>query len=141
MPQAQLLTQEDLMIAARTVWGEARGEPYDGKLAVACVMVNRWRRVDGQFARDDTLASACLRHLQFSAWNAGDPNFAALQRVQVDDQVFRECLRAVLVAVDAVADPTVGAVHYHAKGVLPDWARGHRPSATIGGHLFYNDVA
>lgn len=37
------LDMYDLEVAARTVWGEARGEPPEGRLAVARVIVNRWR--------------------------------------------------------------------------------------------------
>jgi len=37
-------------------------------------------------------------------------------------------------------DPTGGATHYHARGLMPAWARGQDPSAEIGNHLFYNDV-
>ncbi len=37
------ITPDDLITAARTVYGEARGESWEGKLAVACVIVNRLR--------------------------------------------------------------------------------------------------
>ena len=58
----QLLSFEDVVIAGKTVYGEARGELWEGKLAVAYALVNRWRTTTGQFHRDDTLATACLRH-------------------------------------------------------------------------------
>jgi spore germination cell wall hydrolase CwlJ-like protein len=130
---------EDVLIAARTVWGEARGEPYLGKLAVAHVLLNRWRVTTGQFARDDTLATACLRHRQFSAWNAGDPNFTKLFDAGLDDASFRASLRAVIEALDT-PDMTHGARHYHTRAVTPAWASGHTPSYQTGNHLFYNDV-
>ena len=71
----------DIMLATTTVWGEARGEGATGKLAVACTLVNRWRTQTGQFRKDDTLATAALRHVQFSVWNQGDPNFTKLFQV------------------------------------------------------------
>jgi len=67
-------TLEDLIIAAKTLWGEARGDSVEGRLAVAHVFMNRWRSTGGQWAKDDTLAKTCLRPWQFSAWNSNDPN-------------------------------------------------------------------
>lgn len=138
---------EDLLIAARTVYGEARGEPFEGKHAVAAVLINRWRATDGQWKKDDTLASTCLRHLQFSAWNANDPNFKTLQDVQVGtSSTLRECLRAVLLALDA-NDPTLGARHYHTvahppnvRHWPPEWADSATGSVTIGNHIFYQGI-
>ena len=140
------LLLEDVLIASRTVYGEARGEPKNGKLAVAHVLINRWKRTDGQFAKDDTLATTCLRHLQFSIWNAGDPNFVKIHQVQIDNDLFRECLRCVLEAIDE-PDFTSGSTHYHtiAKPMFasdwpPVWAQGHVPVLTLGAHAFYNDI-
>lgn len=135
----------EIDIAARTLWGEARGESYEGKKAVAHVLVNRWRTKSGQWSRDDTLASACLRHMQFSAWNEGDVNFPMLYQTGLHDPAFRDCLRAVTEALDE-PDPTKGALHYHTmlspgSAVWPPvWAQGHVPVATIGRHVFYNTV-
>lgn len=130
----------DLEILARTVWGEARGETYDGKKAVAHVMLNRWRSERGQFAKDDTIATACLRHVQFSTWNKGDANFDKMQMIGLDDLMFRACMRACLEAFDE-EDFTEGSTHYHTRAVNPDWALGHTPTLQLGSHIFYNDVA
>lgn len=133
----------DYEILARTVYGEARGETYKGKKAVAHVMINRWRSTTGQFKRDDTLATACLRHLQFSCWDAIDEasrrNLERMLSVPPGDPVFRECYRAGLEAFDE-ADFTNGATHYHTKDILPAWAVGRVPCFGEGKHVFYNDV-
>lgn len=134
------LILEDLTIAARTVWGEARGEDYQGQLAVAHVFINRWHTSKGQFRKDDTLATSCLRHAQFTAWTAGDPNFVKMMKVDFNDYHLRRCLIIVLEAIDAEFDPTKGALHYHTRDILPPWARGHVPCYETGRHLFYNDV-
>ena len=144
-----MMRLSDLDIATCTIVGEAAGEPWKGKLAVAYVLVNRWRAKHGQFARDDTLATTCLRHLQFSVWTAKDPGFARLYEYGPRGRVYRECLRALLVAIDETEpDPTKGALHYHtvarpvwAESWPPQWASGHEPSATVAAHVFYNDVA
>lgn len=79
---------------------------------------------------------------QFSCWNARDPNRARIERVDVDDPVFPECLELARQAVNGslAADPTVGSDQHHAAGVEPKRARGHLPVRTTGRHRFYNDI-
>lgn len=137
-----MILQADIEILARTIYGEARGEPQDGKLAVGQVMVNRFRSTKGQFAKDDTIATVCLRHVQFSAWTVGDPNFEEIQRVALNSVVFRRCWRAALDALDTdIPDLTEGSLHYCTLRARPRWAAGHAPVVVIGGHRFFNDVA
>lgn len=139
------LTQSDLDIAARTVYGEARGEDDKGKLWVASVMVNRWKATKGLYARDDTLASACLRHLQFSVWTKDDPNFTKIQQVGPDNPTFLDCLKAVLEALTG-QDKTAGATLYHtvqapswARSWPPVWAKKAVKLHTVGSHVFYRE--
>jgi len=136
-----ILTASDIDIAARTLWAEARGEPYEGKLAVAHVLFNRWKTSKGQFRKDDTLATTCLRHKQFSAWTRGDPNFVHMQTIGFNDKPFRDCMRALLEAMDS-EDPTHGSRHYHTKamGWPVSWGERKQPVYEIGRHLFYNSV-
>ena len=37
------MTRDDLWIFAKTIWAEARGEPLEGQIAVANVILNRAR--------------------------------------------------------------------------------------------------
>ena len=134
------LLLSDIDIATRTVCREAGGESYEGKRGVAHVLVNRWKSTKGQFAKDDTLATACLRHLQFSVWNEADINFKKLFEATYSQPVMIESMRAVLDVLSGMDDITNGALHYHAKSVSPYWAHGHEPSAEHGGHVFFNDV-
>lgn len=128
---------------ARTLWGEARGESVRGKEAVAAVVMNRVRRARrrGGYWWGATPIEVCRKPWQFSCWNDGDPNRAKMLAVGQDDRDFQTCLRIARRALaGTLRDPTVGATHYHAKGVLPPWARDRKPSAEIGNHRFYNDV-
>ncbi len=134
-----MTTASDIDILARTVWAEARGEGLDGMKAVAHVMLNRWRTIDGQFRKDDTIATACLRHAQFTCWSAGDPNFEKMQTVTFDDLLFRLATRAALEAFDE-PDPTLGGRHYHTKNVRPRWSRGYKPVVVIGKHKFFTGI-
>ncbi|PIW30503.1 MAG: cell wall hydrolase [Rhodospirillales bacterium CG15_BIG_FIL_POST_REV_8_21_14_020_66_15] len=131
-------------VLARTIYGEARGEPVRGKEAVAAVVMNRVRRAraaSGAYWWGGTVEDVCRRPWQFACWNPGDPNRARIEGVGRDNKTFQSCLRIARRAVaGTLADPTGGATHYHAKAVNPPWARGKAPSAEIGGHLFYAGV-
>ncbi|MGE5545571.1 MAG: cell wall hydrolase [Solirubrobacterales bacterium] len=131
-------------VLARTLWGEARGEPVAGKEAVASVVLNRVARAKAAGGRHwwgGTVEEVCRRPWQFSCWNPGDPNRAKIEAVTMEDRTFRTCVRIARRALGGVvADATEGATHYHAIGLLPPWARGLTPTAEIGGHLFYKDV-
>lgn len=137
-----ILTIGDLDIAWRTVWQEARNQPYVGKLAVAWVLRNRLEYKPGD--RWATLAQVCLDWLQFSGWRDQDKNLQASMVADLDG-LGRECLRSVLEAFagDAKNDPTRGARHYYAPKAMPTppaWAVGHQPSAIIQDHYFFTGV-
>jgi N-acetylmuramoyl-L-alanine amidase len=125
---------------ARTLWGEARGEPRLGKEAVAAVVLNRLRRnAPGRFGA--TVEEVCRKPQQFSCWNQNDPNRAQLERVDRSNVAFAECLAIAEQAVDGrLSDPTIGADHYHTKAVSPSWSRGKTPCRTIGRHHFFNNI-
>lgn len=128
----------DLDTAWRTVWGEARGEPWPGKIAVAWVIKNR---ADTGY-RGTTPDEVCKWRLQFSCRNENDPNAKLLEEVDpaTNDRA-RDCVAATaLVLAGLVPDPTGGARHYHADYVKPNWAEGQKPSLVVGHHLFYVGV-
>ncbi len=139
-----MLLLSELDIAARTLWGEARGEDYIGRRAVAHVLFNRWKTTYGQFRKDDTLATSCLRHVQFSVWNSGDLNFKKMFEVNYNNIDLLMCLQIILEIIneDGKGDTTEGAKHYYSKSMSspPNWAVGHAPSLETDGHLFFNDV-
>ena len=137
-------TQTDVEILARTLYGEARGEPYLGKMCVGWVVKNR----AAAHFRGTTVADCCQSPAQFSCWNTSDPNYQLINSVNLGNPVYRECFRAALEALDATVDPTHGATHYHtiaqpkwAKTWPPSWAQGHTPCATVGEHVFYRGIA
>jgi len=128
---------------ARTLWGEARGEPVRGIEAVAAVIVNRVRlaRARGGFWWGDNVVAVCRKPFQFSCWNKDDPNRPKLPAVTEADPAFAVCLRIARRAVSgALPDPTGGCTHYHSRRVHPAWARDAVPRVEIGTHLFYDDV-
>ena len=134
------ITFEDILTCAKTVYGEARGEPHQGRLAVAWVIRNRWES-DKWFGRG-SIKDVCLRPYQFSCWNADDPNQSGLMKLSPDNSVLQVCLYAAVGALRGMeADPTMGATHYFAymSAPVPKWAVG-KHFLSIGGHRFYSDI-
>ena len=126
---------EDILIMARTIYGEARSESYKGKKAVGHVIINR---TNGAVSKHDhTISATCLRYKQFSCWNKGDPNRDRLMSVEITNSQFQGCIRAALDSMQE-EDFTNGADHYHTSYIdTPYWAKGHQPCFEEGLHLFY----
>lgn len=129
---------------ARTLWGEARNQGATGMQAVAHVIFNR--AADRRWRGQGGLAAICLQPAQFSCWNAADPNRQKCLDVTTADPQFQLAINTVS-QVDASrrqsppgTDPTLGATHYHAVGVLPAWALVGERTVTIGQHIFYRHV-
>lgn len=121
--------------AARTLWQEARGECAEGRAAVAHVLWNRLRTCRW----GTTLAGVCLSPLQFSGWNARDPNRMAAAELADDDPVLGQC-RAVLAAAEQAPDPTGGALYYYALSIPPPlWSNSMIPAGRFGNQRFYRE--
>lgn len=120
-----------VMIIALTLWGEARGESVEGKLAVASVI---WLRAGKDPSR---LAVVCRKPKQFSCWNDGAP----VPPVSVSP-AWEACkaIAQLLAKGRGSFAATVEADHYHATSMkqTPYWAEGMKEVKTIGGHVFYN---
>lgn len=132
----QLPITDPVQAAARTAWGEARGEGSRGMQAVLNVIANRVAH-PGWWGRD--IAGACQAHAQFSCWDATDPNRAKLLTVTDADPQFREALTLAGCLVAAhLPDLTNGSDHYYdLRSKRPAWAQGRFYKCTIGHHAFY----
>ena len=130
---------KELDALARTVWGEARGEGYDGMRAVAAVIMNRVK--SPRFP--NTVQGVVFKPRHFSMWNAGEPNGKLARKVTTDNLQFKQ---ALVTAEDALTgklgDPTGGADHYYADWLdkPPYWAADATVSAHIGTHIFLTGV-
>lgn len=121
-----------------TVWQEARGESFEGKLAVAEVILNRMKRL---YASDGTVAGTVLRPMQFSAWNASDVNRIQSAKIDTDHPTVQECIKAWHDAKQG-SDTVHGAVLYLNPSIvkpLPKWATPEYAVevARVGAHVFY----
>lgn len=96
----------DLDWIAMTVWGEARGESQEGKLAVAYVIVNRMAQ------EKRTACGVVLRPFQFSFWNTNDPSRWKMQP-SLSDPIWVDCYEAARNALEKTKpDPTEGCTSY-----------------------------
>lgn len=138
------MTPEDIDIAARTVWGEGRGERLDGKIAIAWVIKNRVEMDIHNDGKPDWwgegIAAVCKKRGQFSCWLKSDPNLKKLEAVTFTDGPFQFCLLAVAAVFSGnVPDPTHGATHYKVSALAwpKDWGPKKDPLVTLGNHSFY----
>jgi spore germination cell wall hydrolase CwlJ-like protein len=129
----------DLEIMSRTIYGEARGESREGKIAVGWVILNRFKAKRWYSA--DTIAGTCMKKLQFSCWNKNDPMRPRL--LAADVEKLANCIEAaVAVLAGKEPDPTGGATFYLNPAVLPTlpkWALKKPPIKIIGAHHFFDD--
>lgn len=137
------MTETSILVMAQTLYGEARGEPLEGQIAIAHVIMNRYR--SGQWFAGDSITETCLKPMQFSCWNddAGNAsNRTSMMEASLSDRLFLNCLHVALGALlGRSEDPTGGATHYCTSDVHPKWAEGKIPTNTIGRHLFYNSIS
>ena len=126
---------ENLRCLALNIYHEARGEPLQGKIAVAHVVLNRVaaRRFPGQVCAVIKQGGERRRYrCQFSWWCDGRSDRPR------DVAAWRESLLvALLIRRGATDDPTQGALWYHAETVQPYWSKIFRANTKIGKHIFY----
>lgn len=137
-----VIPDDDYNTLWRTLWGEGRGEGYRGMVAIAWVIRNR---VEADLWGDgkpdwwgEGVGPVCLKPGQFTCW--WDHNADKLRKVPPAQEQAVVAIRAASAVMDGTeTDPTGGADHYYAPGVvpMPSWAKGRKPTASIGGHLFF----
>jgi N-acetylmuramoyl-L-alanine amidase len=129
---------EHLPTMAQTIFGETRGEPFDGQVGVGWVIRRRAER-PGWWGID--IKGVCLKRLQFSCWNENDPNLAVIRAATLDQPTYLQCMGvAALVLSGGLDDPTGGATSYFRpgpNGETPDWADSLKFLISIGNHMFY----
>ncbi|RMH09818.1 MAG: cell wall hydrolase [Nitrospirae bacterium] len=122
----------DERLAALTIYLEARGESFAGKLAVAAVIRNRMKF---KYQSDGTVRGTVLRAKQFQPWNHKSPHQIL---VDFNHQRFRDSLLAWRLVQDG-REVVNGAVLFYNPRIArtPQWATFGRKVAIIGQHEFY----
>jgi len=119
---------------AQAIYFESRGEPFEGRMAVAQVVINRVR--DSRYPNDICAVifqNEQRRHrCQFSFACDGKSDRPR------DTEAWGSALRlARLANAGHLRDLTGRATHYHAIHVAPPWAEKLTRTVTIGRHRFY----
>lgn len=114
--------QADVTLLARTIHGEARGEPYRGKVAVAAVILNRVKHAEFP----NSVSGVVYQMGAFDAVADGQINLTP------DSDAYRA-------AKDALNgyDPTNGCIYYYnPKTATNAWIKKRPILLTIGNHVF-----
>ena len=127
------LPHSDDILAALTIYLEARGESFAGKMAVAAVIRNRMHH---KYHSDGTVKGTVLRPKQFEPWIRRLPKEI---RFNPRNRKMQESLLAWKLVQDGrnIVDDAV--LFYNPTLVnTPRWAEVYRKVAKIGGHEFFN---
>lgn len=115
-------SSSDLYLLAKTVYAEARGEPYEGQVAVAAVILNRVESPDFP----NTIAEVVYQPWAFTAVHDGQIN---LEPNETAYSAARDAMNGW--------DPTYGCLYYYnASTATSKWIFSRTTVVTIGKHVF-----
>lgn len=123
-------TREDIMLLARAIYAEARGETFTGQVAVGAVILNRLESREFPKTVREVIMQRQSGTYQFSPVEDGSIN------LEPDDI-------AICAAIQAIAghDPTNGALYFYNPETASDqWIRTLPVIARIGNHVFASKV-
>ncbi|MBT2290928.1 cell wall hydrolase [Paenibacillus albidus] len=120
------VSEEDLLLLQKIVMAEAEGEPYQGKVAVANVVLNRLRSANFP----DTIYKVIHQKRQFSPVANG-----RLKRVKPN----ADSIKAVNAALSGVKEVTDDTYYFLSLTLAQDLTVHHSQTyvKTIGNHTFY----
>ena len=115
-------SSNDVTLLAMVINGEARGESYEGQVAVGAVVLNRVRHS----SFPNTIAGVIYQPGAFTAVNDG----------QINKAIESSCFNAARDALNGW-DPTGGAIYYYnPRTATNSWIRSRPIIKTIGKHVF-----
>lgn len=115
-------SQSDIDLLANIISAEARGEPFEGQVAVGAVVLNRVEHP----SFPDSLAGVVYQPGAFTAITDG----------QINEKVVDSARRAAKEALNG-ADPSGGAIYYYNPDKTSNkWIRTRPVIKRIGAHLF-----
>ena len=135
---ASARSASELKCLATAIYFEARGEPEQGQLAVAQVVLNRLKNpaypntICGVVYQNKTKRYRC----QFSFACDGRSDRITDARSWATAQALAK--RAVEEQANTFISAVGSSTHYHATYVHPRWARRMTETDKIGRHIFYN---
>lgn len=117
---------EAALCLALNVYHEARGEPIEGRIAVALATRNRVLEEGHGYCR------VVFKHKQYS-WTLDPKKLERLPR----GPEWLESKRVAEYVLHGGTDFTKGATYFHATTVAPRWASALEMTGKWGNHIFY----
>ncbi len=116
-------SDSDLDLLAKVINGEARGEPYEGQVAVGAVVLNRVRNAEFP----NTIEGVIYQKGQFSCVKDGQINLVPTA----------SSYKAAREALDG-RDPSLGALYFYNpdKAITLWWLSQRETTVVIGDHVF-----
>ena len=152
LPSDLVAALTDAQLLVLTIYGEARGEPIEGQIAVGCTIRNRVQT--GRWGA--SYAKVCLAPWQFSCWRpeGGRANhqvvvaaaeMLAKSTTLPEDAALRQCAWVGQgVMGHWIQDTVRDATHYLTADLLasapPRWAVNQTPVARVGRHVFFAGI-
>lgn len=125
------VSKAEMFCLSKAVYHESRGEPIDGQVAVAHVILNRTK----SYKYPDSICKVVYQEHQFTDIKYAKPNYNS-----------KEWKRAVEVsvysAVGIIDDPTNGAMYYYNPDKVkkkPKWISRLKKALHIDNHIFLKD--
>ncbi len=116
------VSDADVNLLARVIYGEARGESYVGKVAVGAVVLNRIKSA----SFPNTMSGVVYQKYAFTAVSDGQINLTPNE----------ECKKAAKDALNGW-DPSYGALYYYnPRTATSSWIFSRQTTVIIGNHVF-----
>lgn len=122
LSQSSGVQSSDVSLLARIISAEARGEPYEGQVAVGAVILNRIKHP----SFPNTLAGVIYQPGAFSAIDDGQFNEPVAE-------ISRRAAQDALNGVNPIGDAIY---YYNPKTATNQWIRSRPIIKTIGAHVF-----
>lgn len=116
---------DDLDLLARLIMAEAQGEPYDAKVAVGSVVMNRVK--SGAFP--DTISQVIYQNID------GHIQFTPVANGWIDKPANADCIKAAKEAMNGT-DATNGALFYYDTTTTNSWILEKKVSIQIGNMIY-----
>ena len=149
---ASFLKLSPAQVLALTIFGEARGEPTPGKIAVGSVILER---VDHRDWDGKTIPEVCFKKWQFSCYNERDPNYPRLLHIaerwdgeMATSKTLNECFGIALGLINGSIPRTPEIAKNHVcqyatslGAMSATWDDRMKVIAHIGAHIFYGETS
>lgn len=129
VPQVAKASNDELLCLATAIAFEARGEPLQGKVAVAQVVLNRVKNPD----RPNTICGVVKEPKQFSWYGQTKDPFNNWRLIKKEFEIAHDVMNGVY------DDVVRGAEYFHTKDVNPKWSNRLQKVSVIGSHVFYRN--